>query len=317
MYLKHSINQASRLRQNSNCVVMVPPKEFQFNQQTAEDNEFQIPVSLNKKQVQAAVMTEFKAMVVGLRSQGIQVVELDYKLAESITPDAVFPNNWFNTQVVGTLTTFPMACSNRQSEVRTDELISALGQAGRTVKQLNSMTHLIEQERYLESTGVMVMDHLNKTIYAAVSHRCNRQALEEYAQQVGYPHIIAFDTELPSGASVYHTNVMMSVGERFAVICDEVIPEFERRLVVKNLAKSKQVISISRDQMSQFCGNVLQLENQRGDKFIALSQTAYRAFTSGQRAQLATHGQLLPFDVSMIETIGGGSVRCMLAEIFF
>jgi len=157
---------------------------------------------------------------------------------------------------------------------------------------------------------------ISVTVYAALSQRCDRLVLEDYADRIGYERVISFQTHLPSGAPVYHTNVMMSVGEQFCVICDEVIPEFERRFVIKSLAKDKQVISISLAQMNQFCGNILQLETADGGKVIAMSQSAHNAFSAAQKKQLATHGKLLPFDVSTIESIGGGSVRCMLGEVF-
>ena len=306
----------SALRHTANCVVMVPPKEFRFNEETAQDNEFQHQVSLTQEEVSRNAMAEFVAMVAILRKEGVQVVEFDYPQSDTATPDAVFPNNWFSTTSEGTLYTFPMACENRQHEVRPDALVAALAQAGREVNQQDSLTEYLDEEAYLESTGVMVFDHFNKTVYAALSQRCDRLVLEDYAKRIGYDRVISFQTLLPSGAPIYHTNVMMAVGEQFCVICDEVIPEFERRFVLKSLAKDKQVISISLKQMNQFCGNILQLETLRGDKVIAMSQSAYDAFTPAQRNQLATHGKLLPFDVSTIESIGGGSVRCMLGEVF-
>ncbi|MDN2482516.1 arginine deiminase-related protein [Vibrio agarivorans] len=315
MRVNQSAVSAIDSRQNANCVVMVPPKEFQFNQETASDNEFQIAVTLTPEQVTERVMREYRTMVTGLRANGVQVIEFDYPLGDSTTPDAVFPNNWFNTQPNGNIATFPMACKNRQSEVRVEALLSTLEQQGRKATHVEDLTHWLSRKQYLESTGVMVMDHVGKCIYAALSQRCDREVLDSYALSQGY-EVVAFSTELPSGSSVYHTNVMMSVGESFAVICDEVIPEFERRMVLKSLAKTKQVISITQQQMSQFCGNLLQLENARGEKCIAMSQSAYDAFTSVQKSQLSTHGKLLAFDVSTIETIGGGSVRCMLAEVF-
>lgn len=255
-------------------------------------------------------------MVAKLRAAGVQVIEFDYPTSEIETPDAVFPNNWFSTTAEGTLYTFPMACQNRQQEVRPKALVDALQAAGRSVTQQDSLVSYLEHGAHLESTGVMVMDHINRTIYAALSQRCDREVLEDYAERIGYPKVVSFQTALPSGNPIYHTNVMMAIGEGFCVICDEVIPEFERRFVLKSLAKDKQVISISLEQMNQFCGNLLQLETINGDKVIAMSQSAYQAFEPAQLAQLSSHGKVLAFDVSTIESIGGGSVRCMLGEVF-
>ncbi|WP_135442204.1 arginine deiminase-related protein [Vibrio tasmaniensis] len=302
--------------QNANCVVMVPPKEFKFNEETARDNEFQHRVDLTEAEVKLETMAEFKAMVVSLRKEGVQVVEFDYPELGVETPDAVFPNNWFSTCSDGSLFTFPMACENRQNEVKPNALIEALEASGRIVNHSESMESYVAQGSYLESTGVMVIDHINKTIYAALSQRCDREVLEDYAKRIGYSRVVSFQTALPSGQPIYHTNVMMAIGDNFCVICDEVIPEFERRFVVKSLAKDKQVISISIDQMNRFCGNILQLETVNGDKVIAMSQSAYGAFSPAQLAQLSTHGKLLPFNVKTIEDIGGGSVRCMLGEVF-
>ncbi|MGY3572420.1 arginine deiminase-related protein [Vibrio paucivorans] len=302
--------------QNANCVVMVPPKEFKFNAETAEDNEFQHQVDLTTQQIREKTMVEFKAMVASLRREGVQVVEFDYPLSDVETPDAVFPNNWFSTTIDGSLYTFPMACENRQHEVRPDALIEALTASGLHVTHQDSLEDYLSDNAHLESTGVMVIDHLNKTIYAALSQRCDREVLEDYAKRTGYGRVVSFQTALPSGHPIYHTNVMMAIGEGFCVICDEVIPEFERRFVLKSLAKDKQVISISIEQMNRFCGNILQLETVNGDKVIAMSQSAFDAFSPAQRAQLSSHGKLLPFDVRTIEDIGGGSVRCMLGEVF-
>ncbi|EKO3442477.1 arginine deiminase-related protein [Vibrio fluvialis] len=317
MLMEQQRIEAEWLRSHSaNCVVMVPPKEFKYNAETAKDNEFQHQIALSDEQVRAQAMQEYTDMVANLRREGVQVVEFDYPLSDVETPDAVFPNNWFSTTEDGGFFTFPMACANRQQEVRPQALIAALQQAGRQVRLRDSLVEYQEQRAFLESTGVMVMDHVNETIYAALSQRCDREVLEDYAQRIGYSRVVSFQTVLPSGQPIYHTNVMMAVGESFCVICDEVIPEFERRFVVKSLAKDKQVISITLEQMNRFCGNILQLENASGDKLIAMSQSAYDAFTPSQRLQLSGHGKLLPFNVKTIEDIGGGSVRCMLGEVF-
>ncbi|ENM5761325.1 amidinotransferase [Vibrio mimicus] len=311
-----NVSITSPVVQNARAVVMVPPKEFGFNVQTAQDNAFQNPLALSGETILQRAMAEFNAMVSGLRQAGVEVVVFDYPLANSETPDAVFPNNWFSTTEAGELFLFPMACANRRLEVRPQALVERLQQHGFAVIKQHSLLAFTEQQAFLESTGVMVIDHPNRTIYAGLSQRCDREVLEVYAEQIGYSRVVSFQTRLPSGSPIYHTNVMMAIGERFCVICDEAIPEYERRFVVKSLAKDKQVISLSIEQMNRFCGNILQLETRDGQKVIAMSQSAYEAFTPAQLNQLATHGKLLPFSVPTIETIGGGSVRCMLAELF-
>ncbi|WP_194435837.1 arginine deiminase-related protein [Vibrio fluminensis] len=303
-------------KHTANCVVMVPPKEFGFNPETAKDNEFQQGTTLDIPQLQQRVMEEFDSMVMQLRSAGIQVVVLDYSRGELPTPDAVFPNNWFSTTPQGELYIFPMACENRRREVRVSELRETLEMSGRHVDAVYSFEDHVAREAYLESTGVMIFDHINDTVYAALSQRCDRDVLEQFAQQAGYSRVVSFQTVLPSGKPIYHTNVMLAIGERFCVICDEIIPQYERTFVLKSLAKDKQIISISLEQMNAMCGNVLQLESVNGEKVIAMSQTAYNTFTQAQLNQLASHGRLLPLDVTTIETVGGGSVRCMLGEVF-
>lgn len=300
----------------ANAVVMVPPKEFAFNAQTAQDNEFQHSLNLTQQQITAQAMKEYLLMVTRLRSEGVQVIELDYPIGEVATPDAVFPNNWFSTTPTGQVFTFPMACKNRQNEVRIEQLQQAFLSSGRVMASHHDVRALSDGEAHLESTGVMVKDHLNKTIYAALSARCDRALLEEYAELLGYSRVVSFQTQLPSGSPVYHTNVMMAVGESFCVICDELIPEFERRFVLRSLAKHKQIISISYQQMLNFCGNILQLETVNGGRVIAMSASAFNSFSEAQIKQLSGHGKLLAFDVSTIEQIGGGSVRCMLGEVF-
>ncbi|ENM5756899.1 citrulline utilization hydrolase CtlX [Vibrio mimicus] len=311
-----NVSITSPVVQNARAVVMVPPKEFGFNAQTAQDNAFQNPLDLSGETILQRAMAEFNAMVSGLRQAGVEVVVFDYPLASSETPDAVFPNNWFSTTEAGELFLFPMACANRRLEVRPQALVERLQQHGFAVIKQHSLLAFTDQQAFLESTGVMVIDHPNRTIYAGLSQRCDREVLEVYAEKIGYSRVVSFQTRLPSGSPIYHTNVMMAIGERFCVICDEAIPEYERRFVVKSLAKDKQVISLSIEQMNRFCGNILQLETRDGQKVIAMSQSAYEAFTPAQLNQLATHGKLLPFSVPTIETIGGGSVRCMLAELF-
>ncbi len=308
--------QEAFTQHTANAVVMVPPKEFAFNAQTAQDNEFQHSSNLTAQQIRAQAMNEYQTMVTTLRSEGVQVIELDYQIEQLATPDAVFPNNWFSTTTSGQVYTFPMACKNRQNEVRIDELQQAFVSSGRVTTSFHDVRTLSEGDAYLESTGVMVKDHLNKTIYAALSARCDRALLEEYAELLGYSRVVSFQTQLPSGSPVYHSNVMMAIGESFCVICDELIPEFERRFVLRSLAKHKQIISISYQQMLNFCGNILQLETVNGGRVIAMSASAFKSFSKAQKKQLAGHGKLLSFDVSTIEQIGGGSVRCMLGEVF-
>ncbi|WP_028023192.1 arginine deiminase-related protein [Enterovibrio calviensis] len=313
---RESIHSQFHAVHTTNAVVMVPPVDFKFNTETSADNEFQTSLTLPETQVKEKALAEFNQMVELLRSHGVTVTVMDYAKNGVETPDAVFPNNWFSTSLDGEIYLFPMACENRRREVRPQALTEALIASGFKAPTFHDIGNITLPQRYLESTGVMIMDHSNSTVYAALSVRCDRQLLQEYVDAVGFREVIYFDTKMSSGSPVYHTNVMMAVGEGFAVICDEIIEEFERRRVLTSLQKTKDVISISEEQMGQFCGNVLQLKNDKDERLIAMSLSAYNAFTLEQKSILRRHGKLVPIDVSTIETIGGGSVRCMLAENF-
>ncbi|MEZ8144690.1 amidinotransferase [Enterovibrio norvegicus FF-162] len=309
----HSQNQAVH---TTNAVVMVPPVDFKFNTETSADNEFQKSLALSDVQVRGKALQEFNQMVELLRGHGVNVTVMNYSPSEGETPDAVFPNNWFSTLPNGDLYLFPMACENRRREIRPETLTEALVTSGFNAPVVLEIGSLSSPDAFLESTGVMIMDHTNGTVYAALSVRCDRKLLQEYADRAGFRDVIFFDTQMSSGAPVYHTNVMMAVGEGFAVICDEIIEEFERRRVLGSLQKTKDVVSITEEQMGHFCGNILQLQSDKGERLIAMSLSAYNAFTLEQKRVLRKHGKLVPIDVSTIETIGGGSVRCMLAENF-
>ncbi|KKD60601.1 amidinotransferase [Grimontia sp. AD028] len=298
------------------AVVMVPPIDFKFNVETSADNEFQKSLALTDAEIRTKALKEFYGMVELLRSHGVDVTVMDYSTAQGETPDAVFPNNWFSTTADGDVYLFPMACENRRREVRPETLVDALRESGFNPTQVLQLGNLESPEAFLESTGVMIMDHINSTVYAALSVRCDRNLLQQYVNRAGFKEVIYFDTRMSSGSPVYHTNVMMAVGEGFAVICDEIIEEFERRRVLNSLQKTKNVVSITEEQMGQFCGNILQLQNDKGERLIAMSLSAYNAFTLEQKRVLRKHGKLVPIDVSTIETIGGGSVRCMLGENF-
>ncbi|WP_428824048.1 citrulline utilization hydrolase CtlX [Enterovibrio baiacu] len=301
---------------STNAVVMVPPVDFKFNAETSADNEFQKKLALTDAEVRQKALSEFNGMVELLRRHGVNVTVMNYPQGKDETPDAVFPNNWFSTSPAGDVYLFPMACENRRREVRTPQLVTSLAAQGFKVLDVQEIGDIKTPQSFLESTGVMIMDHINATIYAALSVRCDRELLQQFAEQAGFKEVVFFDTKMASGQAVYHSNVMMAVGEEFAVICDEIIEEFERRRVLSSLQKTKEVISITEEQMNHFCGNILQLRNDRNEKLIVMSMSAYNAFTKEQKDVLRRHGHLIPIDVSTIETIGGGSVRCMLAENF-
>jgi hypothetical protein len=302
-------------RHLTSTLVMVPPKHFKFNDETGVDNEFQQTIAISNDEIQQRAMSEFNTMVAKLTAEGIQIIELNSALNSCKSPDAVFPNNWFSTSSEGEIILYAMATENRQTEVNVDLLTTLLLENNfifNEVKEIGNRSNA----QYVEGTGAIIFDHLNNNYYAALSKRCDKNLLNDVTKLTYSDQAITFKTRSTSGSEIYHTNVMLSVGEGFAVVCDDVIIDTDREKVMDSLSIKKDVISISEQQMQNFCGNVLQIENKDGDKFIAMSSSAFAAFTVEQKATLEQHGKLLSFEIPTIETIGGGSVRCMLAEIF-
>ncbi len=309
--------------QLTNTIVMVRPVDFTYNEQTAVDNRFQHRPK-NLLTVTQDALQEFANMVDKLRSAGINVLVLEADQQRkslskhTTTPDAVFPNNWFSTTVDGGLLVYPMYTQNRRAERRVEDLTKLLIDAGLQVSDLQWVADEDEGDQILEGTGAIVIDHIQQRLYGAQSERCHPLKFTQFAEQNGYQEQYLFQTSDPTGEAIYHTNVMMSIGEQFAVICDECFVDKNHYSEVKqSLKQGREVIEISYQQMSEhFCGNILQLRNDQGELVIVMSQNAYQGFSEQQRNQLAQHGQLIPCDINTIESIGGGSARCMIAEIF-
>jgi hypothetical protein len=297
--------------QITDTVLMVRPAAFRYNEQTATNNFFQQSTA---EDVQHKAEAAFYNMVEGLQDKGINVLVVN-DTPEPIKPDAIFPNNWFSTHADGTLNIFPMYASNRREEKR-DDILQALSQAYE-VKQVFDWTEYEAENRFLEGTGSMVIDHVLKIVYACLSPRTNEAVVEKFAAANGY-RAITFTAKDDQGQLVYHTNVLLCIGDRFAVLCDEAIEdEIERLAVIQLLASTGHaVMPITIEQMKAFAGNMLQLRNKEGASFIVMSQTAYNVLTPFQIETLEGFGELLPFDVAVIEKVSGGSVRCMMAEIF-
>jgi hypothetical protein len=300
--------------QSTGAVLMVHPTTFGFDDQTAATNSFQHTVGLTQSEVRKKVSQEFAAMVAGLQSHGVQVeVFDDPDVTEKL--NAVFPNNWFSTWSDGRMYLYPMATASRRIE-RSQLAINQL-QTSHNISELVDISDNEKNGRYLESTGVLVFDHINKTVYACLSQRCDEILLRNHAAALGYEPI-AFHAYDETGAAIYHTNVLMGIQTATAVICSQAITDVsERELVLGKLRGSgREVVEITQQQMNQFCGNVLELQNTDGQLLLAMSDSAFQAFTDDQREVLAADKTLLPFLIPTIEMIGGGSVRCMLAELF-
>lgn len=303
--------------QLAQALVMVRPVDFGFNEETALDNEFQ------QKRDDAAKVTEmalyeFEQMVNRLRQAGLDILVLEKSERMSVTPDAIFPNNWFSTSANGSLTIYPMFAENRRQERRIDDLTLLLKNNGYCVTHLDQIASLDEQVEILEGTGALVIDHLNGALYASESERCHEKQFQRFADHKNYQDRFLFNTASENGKSIYHTNVMMSVGEGFAVICNECfVDQVDYQRVKQSLSLSNEVIEISREQMEKnFCGNILHVKNAAQQPYIIMSKSAFNGFSQVQKEQLEQYGELLVNDIDTIEAVGGGSARCMVAEIF-
>ncbi len=305
-------------RHITDTVVMVPPDSFGYNSQTAGTNVFQhteSSIGLTQTGVQEKAQNEFRLMKTILTENGIRVLEL--QSPKIPCPDAVFPNNWFSHHEDGTLVVYPMLTPNRRNERQVQNLTLLLRKAGIPVTDIVNLSPWEKHTRYLEGTGSITLDRAGKTAFAMESARTTPDAFFAWCESFSYKPILfhGYDNHrIP----IYHTNILMNIGNNFAVICTEAIPNTnERDRVLQTLQENgKEIISISLQQMLSFCGNILQLKTHANELKIILSSTAHNAFLPDQRMSLEKHGKLIPIDISTIETIGGGSSRCMLAEVF-
>jgi len=308
-----------KITRTADTVLMVRPRDFGYNEETGMDNEFQKKIDQNRENIKKNAELEFQDMVDGLREVGIVVLVLEPPISRDVvTPDAIFPNNWFSTEHDGTILTYPMMAKNRKAERRLLEVEKLLNYNGYTIRNCINVGRLDEHENFLEGTGSLVIDHVDEVVYAAQSERCNPYQFDNFIRLRFYSEGILFHTRSSSGKPIYHTNVMMSLGEKYAVICLECITgKKQRTQVLSTLKKSFEVMEISMKQMeNHFCGNILEVRNQHNDSFIIMSKNAEKGFTAQQKKKLGQYGKILSFDLTTIESVGGGSARCMTAEIF-
>ena len=304
--------------QAANTVMMVRPVDFSFNCQTGVDNEFQRHMALSPQEAKSRALKEFSGAVDKLQSAGIKVLILEQGDADFQVPDAVFPNNWFATDRAGNIHVFPMKTVNRQWEVRPDDVKALLQTHDLLVNDIQFVEKQQSPEaKVLEGTGAIVFDHQHKIAYGALSERCHLPLLEQFCSTIGYTPC-SFSTRSSEGNAIYHTNVVMAVGGDFVVACVDGILKHDRDnfvATVKNTGKT--LINITLEQMeNHYCGNILELSNDKGERVLALSERAWQGFTKEQQAFFAERLTICASNVETIETIGGGSMRCMLAEVF-
>lgn len=296
---------------------MIRPESFRMNEETCVNNFYQqTSEGLTDQEVLELAQEEFDRFVNELRSNEIEVLVVSDK-KEANTPDALFPNNWISFHRNGSIVLYPMFAENRRREVRHD-LLTEWKKDG--FSRVLDYTHYAVQNRFLEGTGSVVLDRENKIAYCARSPRADESILEEVCKELGYQPIVfsAFQTVEGKRELIYHTNVMMSIGENIAVVCMECIDNVkERTLLGDTLIQSGlEIIDISEEQVSSFAGNILQVKNKQGAPFFVMSASAKNAFTEEQIALLQKHGEIISSNLTTIETNGGGSARCMMAEIF-
>lgn len=294
---------------------MVRPASFGFNPQTAASNAFQqAPCSPVDAETQGLVLGEFDGVAKALQHAGVHVLIAPDTLAPA-KPDAIFPNNWVSFHSDGTVALYPMLAPNRRLERREDILEQVVHEGGFRIVRTVDLTHREAQGKFLEGTGSLVLDRAHAQAYASLSPRTDLDVLGEFAQLLDYD-LVTFEAQDEDGQPVYHTNVAMAIGTRFAVVCGEAIVQASHRDAVFNKlrAAGHDIVDITRRQMLQFAGNLLELA-PAGGPVIALSTTAWHSLGSAQRRTLESHANPVPVAIPTIERIGGGGVRCMLAEV--
>lgn len=302
--------------QTASTVLMVEPIAFGYNAQTAENNYFQ--VEQKDADIQTNALEEFNNFANKLKSKGINVISVKDTL-EPHSPDSIFPNNWVSFHNDGKVVLYPMFAPNRRVERRAD-ILEILKDNGFEITEIDDLSHFEDQEKFLEGTGSMIFDHDHKIAYGSVSLRLDEELFRQFCTKFGFRPVVfhsyqnAGDQRLP----IYHTNVMMCVADKFVVICLDCIDDELEREKVQEVIKStqKEIIEISEDQMQQFAGNMLQVQNEAGEKFLVMSESAYRSLTAQQISAIEKYCEIIYSDLNTIETNGGGSARCMLAEVF-
>ena len=300
-------------QQAPHSVFMVRPAAFGFNEQTATSNSFQQAAQLDARKLQELAVQEFDAMVQTLRENDIEVVVFEDK-QEPNKPDAIFPNNWMSLHEDGKLLLYPMLAPNRRQE-RRPEFVQML----RDKFQIKEIIDYSDKERQgliVEGTGSLIFDHVNKITYASRSERTAENLVEEISTTLGYTPVV-FDAVDESNNPIYHTNVLMCVGEKFAILClDSIRKDEDQEKVLASLAATDhKVIAISYAQLKAFAGNMLEVKNTKGESFVLLSQSAFNSLLPGQIDAITQFADLLPINIQTIESHGGGSVRCMVGGI--
>ena len=307
------------MKQTTNSILMIRPVAFRMNEQTAVNNYYQkVLDNLLPATVNAKAQEEFDTFVEKLKNVGVDVTVVD-DILDPDTPDSIFPNNWISFHENADVALYPMFAENRRLE-RREEILDLLEEKGFQIENIVDYTDAEDDGYYLEGTGSLLLDRTNAKAYCALSPRADEELFIEFCEDFDMHPIIfeAFQTVNGERKLIYHTNVMMCLGETFAVICSECIDDKkERKMVLDNLKQDgKEVILITEDQVNNFAGNMLEVRGANDKRYIIMSTAAHQSLTPKQIEQLEKHGEILSSSLDTIEACGGGSARCMMAEIF-
>ncbi|WP_155283823.1 citrulline utilization hydrolase CtlX [Capnocytophaga felis] len=304
-------------RQITDSILMIRPVRFRMNEETAVNNYFQEQLDLKNEEINKKAQQEFDEFAQKLKNIGVNVIIIEDKYEQN-TPDSVFPNNWISFHQTGNVALYPMFAENRRRE-RREDVLDLLEEKGYVIENVYDYTEAENDDVFLEGTGSMILDRVNRKAYCALSPRADEELFIEFCEDFEYTPVIFKAYQKVDGTSklIYHTNVMMSVGETFAIIClDTIEDKKEQKNVTTHLKEDgKEIITISEAQMHQFAGNMLQVQG-KDEAYLVMSGAAYRSLTSEQIKKIEKHCKILHSDLETIETCGGGSARCMMAEVF-
>ena len=306
------------MQQTTNTILMIRPVSFRMNEETAVNNYFQEDLDLKNTEINAKAQAEFDVFVEKLRAVGVNViVENDDKLMD--TPDSIFPNNWVSFHENGDIALYPMFAENRRRE-RREEVFMRLEKEGFLIENIVDYTSAEDDGVFLEGTGSLLLDRKNGKAYCALSPRADEELFIEFCEDFDYFPVVFTANQTVDGKrlAIYHTNVMMCLAENFAVICaDSIDDKKERKNVLQHLKDDgKEIITITEAQMHQFAGNMLQVRGNDDKRYLVMSKAAHDSLTKTQIAQIEKHCEILSSSLETIETCGGGSARCMMAEVF-
>jgi hypothetical protein len=303
-------------QQTTGTILMIRPVCFHFNEQTAESNAFQQTEAAkqNKELTQTNALREFDEMTVQLQVLGVEVLVFE-DTKEPFTPDSIFPNNWVSFHEDGNICLYPMQAENRRLERRMD-IIDTLREKFE-INEVIDFTDFEQENKFLEGTGSLVLDRINKIAYACLSPRTNLDVLAAWKTKMPDWQVINFGASDENNKEIYHTNVLMCVGDNFAVVCLESIKDKNQRLILKYMLEDggKEVVEISMEQMNAFAGNMLLIKNDNDNKLLIMSSQAFKILDKKQVKTLEKYALIFHFDLTTIESNGGGSARCMIAEV--